>query len=52
MRVDFSERDEGNPLWGFDFHVEQDGVAMGCGVMLDARTGEILLTNVVAGANE
>lgn len=50
--VDFSERDEGNPLWGFDFHVEQDGVAMGCGVMLDARTGEILLTNVVAGANE
>lgn len=47
----FHTRDEGNPLWGFSIYLVVDGVAWDCGVMLDARTGEVLLTNIITGAN-
>ena len=48
---DFYIRENGGTLWGFDIHILKDGVYWGCGVMLDARTGEVLLTNVVTGGN-
>ena len=48
---DFYIRENGSTLWGFDIHILKDGVYWGCGVTLDARTGEVLLTNVVTGGN-
>lgn len=50
--VNFHTRDEGNPLWGFSILPDVDGVRWDCGVVLDARTGEVLLTNIITGANE
>ena len=48
---DFRIRENGGTLWGFDIHIKKDGVEWGCGVMLDGKTGEVLLTNVVTGGN-
>jgi hypothetical protein len=48
---DFNIRENGGTLWGFDIHILKDGVYWGCGVMLDGKTGEVLLTNVVTGGN-
>lgn len=50
--ADFYTRDGGNPLWGFSVYMKIDGVVWDCGVMLDARTGEVLPTNIITGANE
>ncbi len=47
----FYTRDGGNPIWGFQIYLVNNGIELGCGVMVDARTGEILLTNVVSGGN-
>lgn len=49
--ADFYERDVGNPLWSFHFYLLDNGVEQGCAVVLDAHTGEILLTAVVTGNN-
>ncbi len=40
----FYTRDGGNPIWGFQIYLVNNGIELGCGVMVDARTGEILLT--------
>jgi hypothetical protein len=49
--AEFYERDTGNPIWGFRFYVVDGGIEQDCAVMIDARTGEILLTNIITGAN-
>ena len=49
--VDFYERDSGNPMWGFSFQLTDNGIEQDWGLMVDARTGEILLLNVITGGN-
>lgn len=48
----FHTRDEGDPIWGFSIYMEVDGLVWDCGAMLSARTGEVLLTHIITGANE
>lgn len=52
INEEFYIREGKNPAWGFSIYIPVDGVPLDCGVVLDARTGEILLTNVITGANE
>lgn len=51
VMVEFYERESGNSIWGFHLYLVVDGIEQGCGVMLDAQTGEILSTGVVTGGN-
>lgn len=48
----FHTRENGGTLWGFSIVIEKDGMLMDCGIMLDGKTGEVLLTNIITGANE
>ena len=48
----FFSRSNGGTLWGFSLYLVDQGVACDYGVMLDGKTGEILMTNVITGANE
>lgn len=48
----FASRSNGGTLWGFSLYLVDQGVACDYGVMLDGKTGEILMTNVITGANE
>ncbi|MGI6695006.1 MAG: hypothetical protein ACOX6O_02045 [Christensenellales bacterium] len=48
----FHTRENGGTLWGFGIVIEKDGMLMDCGIMLDGKTGEVLLTNIITGANE
>ncbi len=47
----FYTRESGNPVWTLGFWLVKDGVEMDIGVVVDARTGEILLTNLMTGGN-
>ncbi|MEG1967359.1 MAG: hypothetical protein RR142_06755 [Clostridia bacterium] len=47
----FYQRDAGNPIWTFGFQLVQDGVDMDIAVVVDARTGEVLKTNLLTGGN-
>ena len=51
--TDFYERENEPPLWMFSvqFYLQSDGIFQDWGVVMDARTGEILLVNVVTGGN-
>ena len=51
-RHSFSSRSSGGTLWGFSLYLVDQGLACDYGVMLDGKTGEILMTNVITGANE
>ena len=51
VMAEFYERENGNPIWGFQIYVVDGGIEQVCGVMIDARTGEILLTAVTTGGN-
>ncbi len=51
VMAEFYERDTGNPIWRFQIYLVDCGIEQGCGVMIDARTGEILLTAVTTGGN-
>lgn len=52
LDASFSSRSNGGTLWGFSLYLVDQGVACDYGVMLDGKTGEILMTNVITGANE
>ena len=52
LDASFSSRSSGGTLWGFSLYLVDQGVACDYGVMLDGKTGEILMTNVITGANE
>ena len=52
LDASFSSRSSGGTLWGFSLFLVDQGVACDYGVMLDGKTGEILMTNVITGANE
>lgn len=47
----FVVRENGGTLWGFNFYAIKDGMEMGLGVVLDAKTGEIMLTSIITGGN-
>ena len=47
----FHVRESGGTLWGFSFFIERDGVIWDCGIVLDGKTGEVLMTNIITGAN-
>ncbi len=47
----FYTRDSDNPIWTLSFYLIKDGIEMNIAVVLDARTGEILLTNLMTGGN-
>lgn len=48
----FHVRESGGTLWGFSFLIEKGGVLWDCGIMLDGKTGEVLMTSIITGANE
>ena len=52
LDASFSSRSSGGTLRGFSLYLVDQGVACDYGVMLDGKTGEILMTNVITGANE
>lgn len=47
----FYTRDKGNPVWSISYYLVRDGVEWGAGVILDARTGEVLVANLITGGN-
>ena len=51
--TDFWERENETPLWMFSvqLYLQGGGIFQDWGVVVDARTGEILLVNVVTGGN-
>ena len=52
LDASFSSRSSGGTLWGFSLYLVDQDVVCDYGVMLDGKTGEILMTNVITGANE
>ncbi len=38
-------------VWDVSTFLFKDGVGWGCGVILDGKTGEMLLSNVITGGN-
>ena len=52
VHTGFYIRSDGRTMWGFDIHLMRAQVAWGCGVMMDAKTAEVLFANVTAGGNE
>jgi len=51
--TDFYERENETPLWMFSvqFYLQDSGIFQDWGVVIDARTGEILLINIVTRGN-
>jgi hypothetical protein len=51
VMAEFYESNTGNSIWSFQIYVVDGGIEQLCGVVLDARTGEILRTAVTTGGN-
>lgn len=51
VSIEFYEREEGTPIWAFQFYLVNDDIEVGLGVMLDAHSGEILSTGITTGGN-
>lgn len=49
--VEFNTRENKNSVWCISVYAVKDGVEMGIGVVLDAQTGEVLLSNIITGGN-
>lgn len=49
--VEFNTRENKHSVWGISVYAVKDGVEMGIGVVLDAQTGEVLLSNIITGGN-
>ena len=52
LSADFYTREKGGTLWGIGIWLMKDGTPWDCGVMMDGKTGEVLLSNIITGANE
>ena len=48
---DFYERADGSKIWLFYINVFHEGVECGCGVCVDAATGEIVFSQIITGGN-
>ncbi len=48
---DFSQNAQGQTRWAFSIYIRYEGVEYSFGVVLDGKTGEVLLTNVLTGGN-
>lgn len=49
--VTFYSRETGNPIWEFQFFIIENKIEYGCGVVLDAHTGEILTIGLVTSSD-
>ena len=52
LSTDFYTREKGGTLWGIGIWLMKDGTPWDCGIMMDGKTGEVLLSNIITGANE
>ncbi len=48
---DFWQRADGSHIWAFSMNVFHNGIECGCGVVVDAGTGEIVLSQIITGGN-
>ena len=48
---DFYQRADGSRIWLFSLNAMRQGVECGCGVAVDAATGEIVFSQIITGGN-
>ncbi len=48
---DFYQRADGSRIWLFSLNAVRQGVECGCGVAVDAATGEIVFSQIITGGN-